>query len=208
MKPRRIYVATGNAHKVRELSDLAARPAPGRDPAGRIELILPHRMPDVVEDTGTFRGNARKKALALQAAVPAGSWVLADDSGLVVAALGGRPGVESAYFAGPQATWRENLDKLLAEMKAVPEGRRQAYFYCLLFLLGPDGREHVFEGRCDGQIVGAMAGAAGFGYDPVFVPDGQERTYAELGAEAKNAISHRARAWAGLEQWWAEESDL
>jgi XTP/dITP diphosphohydrolase len=202
----RIYVATGNAHKVRELTELARQTASAGEAAPAIELVLPERMPEVVEDSGTFRGNARKKALALRAGVPAGSWVLADDSGLVVAALGGRPGVESAYFAGPRATWRENLDLLLHEMAAVPDGRRQAFFFCLLFLIAPNGAEHVFEGRCDGHIVRTMTGGAGFGYDPVFVPEGFAETYAELGTEAKNRISHRARAWTVLAAWLAQQS--
>ena len=109
-------------------------------------------MPHVVEDTGTFAGNARKKARALRERLPAGAWALADDSGLCVDALGGAPGVESAYYAGPQASGAENLAKLVAVMRDVPDVRRAAHFMCVLVLIGPGGEEHVFEGRCDGRL--------------------------------------------------------
>jgi XTP/dITP diphosphohydrolase len=190
--PRLIHLATGNAHKAQEFQRLA-------DASGPPVRILPAaRMPAVVEDTGTFLGNARKKAAALQALLPAAAWVLADDSGVCVEALAGAPGVESAYYAGPQHDSAANLRKLAESMRGVPPGRRGAYFLCVLVLLGPDGVEFTAEGRCDGTMRSEPAGGNGFGYDPLFQPAGFTRTYAELDEATKNRISHRAQAWARL----------
>lgn len=158
-------------------------------------------MPPVVEDAGTFIGNARKKALGLKAVLPADAWVLADDSGLCVDALGGAPGVESAYYAGPQGDGAANLRKLVEVMRGVPADKRGAHFVCVLLLAGPGGAEWIFEGRCDGTLCEAPQGGAGFGYDPLFVPVGYTQTFAELGDAVKNTLSHRGRAWAGLATW-------
>ena len=155
-------------------------------------------MPAVLEDTGTFIGNARQKARALQSLLPKTAWVLADDSGVCVDALDGAPGVESAYFAGPQHDSAANLNKLTAVMQAVPLGQRGASFRCVLVLLGPDGREYVAEGRCEGTLRLTPVGGYGFGYDPLFEPIGYTSTYAELDQPTKNKISHRGRAWAKL----------
>lgn len=194
-----LHLASGNAHKAAEMQRLA-------DASGLPVQVAPtERMPAVVEDAGTFVGNARKKAMALQALLPAEAWVLADDSGVCVDALGGAPGVESAYFAGPEHDMAANLRKLAAVLRAVPAGRRGAHFRCVLVLRGPAGREVVFEGRCDGALEIEPRGGAGFGYDPLFVPTGFARTYAELGEEEKNRISHRGRAWAALAAWWRRE---
>ena len=158
-------------------------------------------MPEVVEDAGTFRGNARKKARALLHLLPQGGWALADDSGLSVDALAGAPGVESAYYAGPQGDGVANLAKLVSVMRDVPAERRQAQFRCVLFAVGPDGEERDFEGVCAGRLLSAPRGGAGFGYDPLFVPDGYTHSFAELGDDIKNQISHRARAWAAMAEW-------
>ncbi len=194
----RIYLATANPDKLREFQALAQG-------AGLRAELLPASaaggMPGVAEDTGTFAGNARKKALALRERLPPGSWSLADDSGLCVDALGGAPGVESASFAGPGADGAANLAKLLRVMAGTPPERRGIHFVCVLFLAGPDGSERLFEGRCDGRLAEAPRGAAGFGYDPVFIPEGHDRTFAELGDAAKNPLSHRGRAWAQLVAW-------
>lgn len=199
--PLTFYLASGNAHKVAELQSLA-------DAAGNGIAIHSARalggMPPVVEDTGTFLGNARKKVRALQPLVPAGAWTLADDSGVSVDALDGAPGVESAYYAGPQGDPAANLAKLAQVMRDVPAGRRGAQFRCVLVTLAPDGTEGVFEGVCGGQLLVEPRGGAGFGYDPLFVPDGYERSYAELGDDVKNMISHRARAWRQLASWATE----
>ena len=190
-----IHLASGNAHKAQEFQRLA-------DVSGlRLRIVPAAAMPEVVEDTGTFVGNARKKAQALQALLPTGAWVLADDSGVCVDALDGAPGVESAYFAGPQHDAAANLQKLTEVMRGVPAERRGAYFLCLLMLRGPDGTEYSFEGRCTGRLAPEPVGGKGFGYDPLFIPDGYDCTYAQLDEAAKNKISHRGRAWLKLVEW-------
>ena len=191
----KLYLASGNAHKAVEMNALAA--ASGL----AVEIVSAKAvggMPPVEEDTGTFIGNARKKALALRVKLPPDAWVLADDSGVCVDELGGGPGVESAYFAGPQGDSAANLRKLVEVMRGVPAERRGACFLCVLLLSGPDGAEQVFEGRCTGRLLDEPRGGAGFGYDPIFVPDGFTQSYAELGDEVKNSFSHRGRAWAQL----------
>ncbi len=194
----KLYLASGNAHKAAELQGLVT--AGGLN----VEIISARAvggMPEVVEDTGTFVGNARKKALALRAKLPAEAWALADDSGLCVDALGGGPGVESAYFAGPQGDSAANLAKLVTAMREVPERERGAKFVCVLLVCGPDGEEKIFQGESVGRLAREPKGGAGFGYDPLFVPDGHERSFAELGDAVKAGISHRARAWARLAEW-------
>lgn len=198
----RLHLASGNAHKVQEFQALADGAA--MRGLARIEIVSARvvgGMPPVDEDTGTFVGNARKKAQALRAKLPAGSWVLADDSGVCVDALDGEPGVESAYYAGPQGDAAANLRKLLDVMRDVPDGRRGAHFLCVLLVIAPDGEEQVLEGICGGALLREPRGGAGFGYDPIFVPDGYAQSYAELGDEVKNTISHRARAWGRLMEW-------
>lgn len=194
--PAELHLASGNRHKAEEFQRLA-------DASGLALRVTPAApMPDVVEDAGTFAGNARKKARALGAMLPPGGWVLADDSGVCVDALDGAPGVESAYFAGPQHDAAANLRRLEEVMRGVPAGRRAARFVCVLLLLAPDGTEQVFEGRCEGALALAPAGGKGFGYDPLFIPAGFTRTYAQLDEAEKNAISHRGRAWRQLADWW------
>lgn len=187
-----IHLASGNAHKAAEfqrLAEVSALP---------LRIVAAARMPDVVEDTGTFHGNARKKAAALRAVLPPDAWVLADDSGLCVDALGGEPGVESAYYAGPAGDPAANLAKLIEVMRPVPEGKRGAHFVCVLVLLGPGGVERLAEEHCVGQLRREPVGGGGFGYDPLFIPEGFDRTYAELAEPEKNRISHRGRAWREL----------
>lgn len=193
-----IYVASGNAHKVAELQALAERDG--------LAIVLRSArevggMPPVVEDAGTFEGNAAKKARALAARLPAGAWALADDSGLCVEALDGAPGVESAYYAGPEADPAANLRKLVVALRGVPAERRGAHFRCVLVLIDPTGAEHVFSGRCDGTLRDEPAGGHGFGYDPLFVPAESTQTFAELPEAQKNRLSHRSQAWARLAEW-------
>ena len=192
---QRIYLATGNAHKVQEFQQLAESTAL---PA---EFVRPGIMPEVVEDTGTFVGNAQKKAMTLGSVMPVDAWILADDSGLCVDELDGAPGVESAYYAGPNGDARANLAKLVRELSSIPEEKRTAYFVCVLVLQIPGSEMRVFEGRCAGTLLGQLAGGNGFGYDPIFVPNGYAQTYAELDEQEKNKISHRGRAFAALRQW-------
>jgi len=198
----KLYLASGNAHKAAELQGLAdASLASGLLPIEIISARAVGGMPEVVEDAGTFVGNARKKAWALRARLPADGWALADDSGLCVDALGGGPGVESAYFAGPQGDGAANLAKLVTVMRDVADGARGAKFVCVLLVIGPGGEERIFEGESAGRLAREPRGGAGFGYDPLFVPAGHELSFAELGDALKNGISHRARAWTRLSEW-------
>lgn len=187
--PARILVASANPKKAAELADLLGD-------LGVEVLPRPPAVPEVVEDGDTFLHNARLKAVALAAAT--GEVALADDSGLQVDALGGAPGVHSARYAGESATDRDNVDRLLAELDArgaIDVDARSARFRCVLVLRWPDGRELVADGSVDGRLLHEPVGEAGFGYDPVFVPDdGDGRTFAQMSGDEKQAISHRGRA--------------
>jgi XTP/dITP diphosphohydrolase len=183
----KLLVATGNAGKLREIGALLA-------PHGIQTLglsSLPHAV-EIVEDGETFAENARKKALALHRAT--GLAVLADDSGLAVTALGGRPGVHSARYAGPGAADADNNAKLLQELAGVPDEARAAAFLCAMILIAPDGTQHTAEGRLEGRMLREPRGAEGFGYDPIFQPEGEARTLAEIPLAEKNTMSHRFRA--------------
>lgn len=180
-----IVLATGNKGKIREFSGLL------EGVFGRIiSLNDLESPPEVVEDGATFRENALKKARAISAY--SGKPALADDSGLAVDALGGRPGVYSARYAGEEATDRDNVTKLLTELGS--NENRNARFVCVLALVTPDGKEMTAEGTCDGVILTEPRGEGGFGYDPVFYLPEYGKTMAEIPPELKNKISHRARA--------------
>lgn len=148
-------------------------------------------LPDVEETGTTFEENAALKALTIAKLTK--KPCLADDSGLCVNALGGRPGVYSARYA-PNRDFDKAMDKLLAELEKSGNADRSAYFACVLVLGYPDGTYQSFEGRVNGKITKQKQGSGGFGFDPLFAPDGYEKTFAELGAEVKNKISHRGRA--------------
>lgn len=148
-------------------------------------------LPDVEETGTTFEENAALKALTIAKLTK--KPCLADDSGLCVNALGGRPGVYSARYA-PNRDFDKAMDKLLAELEKSGNADRSAYFACALVLGYPDGTYQSFEGRVNGKITKQKQGSGGFGFDPLFAPDGYEKTFAELGAEVKNKISHRGRA--------------
>jgi XTP/dITP diphosphohydrolase len=148
--------------------------------------------PEVEEDGVTFEENALKKARS--AAQFSGSLALAEDSGLEIDALGGEPGVRSARYAGERATDAERIGKVLGQLISVRDERRTARFRCVMCVVDPAGGEKCFEGRCEGRISYIARGSSGFGYDPVFIPDGYDRTFAELGFVVKGRISHRARA--------------
>lgn len=222
-----LLIATRNAHKVGEIRSILG--------IGCRYLTLQDfpDAPEVVEDAGTFAGNATKKAVAL-AKWLAGrqasneewrdTFVLADDSGIEVDALKGEPGVHSARFAaldkgsaGNSAPAANNA-KLMRSLDGVPMEKRTGRFRCVLALtpVGKTGgevsspvcyadevelRTELFEGACEGRIGFALRGQGGFGYDPLFVPAGYDRTFAELGDEVKNGLSHRARALAKLKDW-------
>jgi XTP/dITP diphosphohydrolase len=153
--------------------------------------------PEVVEDGVTFADNARKKAVEL--ARHLGQWVLGEDSGLVVPALNGRPGVYSARYAGKQGDDAANNARLLAELAPLPDERRAAYYVCTAALADPSGEVRgVVEGRCRGVILRAARGEGGFGYDPLFLIPEYHRTFGQLTPRVKHALSHRARALAQL----------
>ena len=150
--------------------------------------------PEVDEDAASFEGNARKKALTLADALH--RWVVADDSGLEVDALEGRPGVRSARYAGPGATDADLCRKVLAELEGVPEDKRSARFRCAIAVARPGEVLFTVESRCEGRINGEMKGAGGFGYDPIFFYPQKARTFAEMSPDEKNSVSHRGRALA------------
>jgi XTP/dITP diphosphohydrolase len=153
--------------------------------------------PEVVEDGKTFEENARKKAVELARHLR--HWVLAEDSGLVVPALDGRPGVYSARYAGTQGDDAANNRKLLAELAALPDDRRSAYYVCVAALADRSGEvQAVTEGRCHGVLVSDYRGSGGFGYDPLFLIPEYHQTFGELSARVKHALSHRGRALAHL----------
>lgn len=189
----RILIATMNEGKLREYERLLAD-VPNIELTTMASLDL---RVEVDEDQDSFEGNARKKATEI--ALAAGVACLADDSGLEVDALGGRPGVYSARYSGPGATDERNNAKLLAELADVPDARRSARFRCAIVVVDASGELlAAADGACEGRIARHSRGSHGFGYDPLFVPEGYEQTMAELGPETKNAISHRAEAAAAL----------
>lgn len=153
--------------------------------------------PEVVEDGATFSDNARKKAVELARYL--GQWVLGEDSGLIVPALNGRPGVRSARYSGKHGDDAANNARLLAELAPLPDDRRAAYYVCTAALADPTGEVRaVVEGRCHGIITRELRGSGGFGYDPLFLIPEYHRTFGELSPRVKHALSHRARALAQL----------
>jgi XTP/dITP diphosphohydrolase len=191
-----VVLATRNPHKIEEIR--AILDLPGAELIGADAFP---NVPDVEEDGATFEANAVKKAAVLARAT--GHWALADDSGLAVQALGGAPGVYSARYAGEPVDYGANNRKLLAALTGCAD--RRAAFICVLALSDPVGAVQTVTGRCAGTIAEAARGANGFGYDPLFIPDGFTETFAEMPAALKNRLSHRAaalraarRAWAGV----------
>jgi XTP/dITP diphosphohydrolase len=182
----RLIVATRNAHKTGEIRAMTS---------GRFEVLDVTSFPECpeIEETGTtFLENARLKAEGISRVVA--GWVLSDDSGLEVDALGGAPGVWSSSFGGEEGNHAKNNGRLIEEMAGKPE--RSARFRCTM-VLARDGKEVAhFSGTVEGRIIDEPRGGAGFGYDPMFIPDGYEQTFSELGDEVKNTLSHRSRALA------------
>lgn len=188
MQPETVLVlATRNPGKTEEIRDIL----------GATGIIIKNlndfgALPDVVEDGATFDENAYKKSSFYSRIL--GFPAMADDSGLVVEALGGAPGVLSARYAGENATDSDRCDKLLAEMKS--QANRAAAFECVISIAVPTGAALTYEGRCEGVLAEAPAGAKGFGYDPIFFYPPLKKTFAELDAAEKNRVSHRGRALA------------
>ena len=191
----KLIVATRNKHKLEEIHAILA----GLDVELHSALDFPE-IPDVEEDGETFEANAIKKAVTLARAT--GCWALADDSGLEVDALGSAPGVYSARYAGEPVSYPANNEKLLRELAG--QNNRRARFRCVMALSDPAGRAETVEGRCEGHIIEALRGVAGFGYDPLFVPEGFTQTFAEMRADQKNAISHRGQALHAAREKWDE----
>jgi XTP/dITP diphosphohydrolase len=189
-----LVLATRNQHKVTELRDIL-RAAGMTDVDLRAATSFPD-VPDVVETGLTFAENSLLKARAVAAAT--GLPAIADDSGICVSALHGMPGVFSARWSGRHGDDEANLRLLLAQISEVPDEHRGAHFACAAAAALPEGAECVTEGRVDGYLIREPRGAHGFGYDPIFVPDGETRTTAEMSPAEKNAISHRARAFRAL----------
>jgi len=197
----RLLVATGNAGKVKELTALLHGSA--------IELLSLKdfsQLPAVVEDGETFEANAIKKARS--ACEATGLPVIADDSGLVVDAIDGMPGVYSARYAGEGCSDDDNNAKLLHELAGVGMAQRTAAFHCVIALCLPDGLCTTFSGHLDGRIIDQPVGGGGFGYDPLFLVPEYGKTLAELPLEVKNRISHRGRAFAALRHYLLESNAI
>jgi XTP/dITP diphosphohydrolase len=197
--PERIAIASRNTHKLRELERICAD-----WPVGwiTVETADPASFPDVEETGATYLENAllKARAIALALDVPA----IADDSGIEVDALGGKPGVRSARYAGENATDEQNLVALMGAVRGVPGGGRTARYRCVAAIAFSDGGETHAEGICEGMLIGKRRGTGGFGYDPIFVPAGWDETMAEITSEQKDRISHRGRAFRSLRDLLAD----
>jgi XTP/dITP diphosphohydrolase len=191
----RVLIATTNRHKIEEIRAIFRIPT--------LELLSPRDAgvsAEVEEDGDTFEANAIKKATTL--ARVSGLWTMADDSGLEVESLGGEPGVRSARYAGEPVNYEANNRKLLL---AMPTGAgRRARFRCAIALSSPDARARVVEGECRGTIAPAPRGTGGFGYDPLFIPDGYTQTFGEMAQDLKNSLSHRGAALRKAASTWAD----
>ena len=190
----KLVLATRNQGKVQEIGEMLKA-------QNGIELLSLCNYPDapnVVEDGKTYEENAIKKASAL--AEHTGHLTIADDSGLEVDALEGAPGVHSARYAGEDASDQDRIIKLLNALQDVSDERRSGRFVCAVAIAGPLAQAQVVRGICEGRVIRTPRGEAGFGYDPVFVPVGYDKTFAELGDEIKNQISHRAKALSKAKQ--------
>jgi len=180
-----LIIATKNNHKVYEIESILKGL-----PLKLISLLDLKDVPKIIENKKTFEGNALKKARIISKKF--NELVMADDSGLEVKALDGKPGVKSARFAGPNPTPEKLCHKLL---RVMGQGSRVAQFVCCVAIVFPDGKEKVLKGICRGKIIRDMRGKNGFGYDPVFVPAGYKKTFAEMSSLMKNRLSHRGRAF-------------
>jgi XTP/dITP diphosphohydrolase len=183
-----LVVATRNKHKTREIQHILG-------PEFKVRDLRAHPEVSEIRESGTsFQENAKLKALAASKQLPA--LVIADDSGLEVDALDGAPGIYSARYASANATERDKIDKLLRELARVraTEDRRRARFRCIVALARNGDLLGTFEGTVEGRIADKAQGESGFGYDPIFIPEGFEQTFGELATEVKNTISHRAKA--------------
>ncbi len=198
-----IFIATSNKHKVQEFSQMFENSGISCTVCGT-DLVEGFVSP--IEDGSTFAENAFIKAKALKKFVPQ-AYVMADDSGIVVDALNGAPGIYSARYAGVDGDKADlcNNDKLLKELENVPDSERSARFMCAIALICPDGKELLFEGKIEGFINRQPAGCGGFGYDPLFYVPEFNRTTAELSAEEKNKVSHRGLAFEKMVEFFKQQ---
>lgn len=189
----KVLVASSNLGKVKEIGEILKKIDKKIQITSMKDIF--DEVPDIPENARTFTGNALAKANWL-AKRSGGQWVLADDSGLVVDSLKGNPGVRSARYAGEPKDDKKNIEKLLGEMqKFTEEGQRGAHFCCAMALVSPDNEKSFAAiGKCKGKIAFEEKGDGGFGYDPIFIPNGYDKTFAELPSSVKNKISHRAKA--------------
>ncbi|MBN2343667.1 MAG: XTP/dITP diphosphatase [Deltaproteobacteria bacterium] len=197
---RKLIVATGNRGKVKEINAIVAEM--GFDVQSLLDL---EGAPEIIEDRDTFEGNAAKKAQTVFDVF--GVPTLADDSGLVVDALDGAPGVYSARYGGPGLSDIERYEKLLHELRDVPDEQRTARFECALAFVETGTPPRIFRGTIEGKISYSPSGDNGFGYDPVFIPIERQCTMAELSDENKKKISHRGRALRAFEKWLKQTVD-
>ncbi len=191
----RLVLGTRNRKKCEELADLL------KDLPLEISDLSAWPQAPMIEETGTtFEENAMLKAVGVATAIK--QWVLAEDSGLVVPGLNGRPGVNSAIYAGKHGDDEANNNRLLAELAPLPDDRRAAYYICVAMLANPEGQViATTEGRCHGVIIKERRGTGGFGYDPLFLVPEYHRTFGELSLRVKQALSHRARAIVQMRPW-------
>lgn len=196
-----IVLATRNKKKIEEIKRITAGMAIS---IFTLEDFL--GCPDVEEDGATFEENAVKKAVTVARYI--GKPALADDSGLEVYALNGAPGTLSARYAGEGADDEKNIEKLLYEMRSIVEEKRKARFVCCVALALPDGSVNTFYGYSEGRIGTEPKGFNGFGYDPVFYPEGYDRTFAEMSGEKKDAVSHRGKALRDVQRYLREKLDF
>ncbi|MDZ4289549.1 MAG: non-canonical purine NTP pyrophosphatase [Prosthecobacter sp.] len=193
----RLFLATSNSHKTNEVAAILG-------PKWQVEDMLAHPGMTLPEETGdTFEANAVIKAQGASASLP-GAWVLADDSGLEVDVLAGAPGVQSARYAGPGANDAENRTKLKNEMRALAANPGQSFpgrFHCCMALVRDGKLLHVTHGTVEGKLLLREQGTGGFGYDPLFVPQGHKESFGVLPEAVKNSLSHRAAALAQMREW-------
>lgn len=199
---KRIIAASSNAHKIKELQAIMGKF--GMEVVSRKDAGVPDF--EIVEDGETFEENSLKKAVEIMKV--SGEITVADDSGLMVDYLGGAPGVYSARFAGEECDDAKNNEKLIKLLAGLPAEDKKAQFVSVVTLAFPNGEILVARGECPGRIIEVPTGENGFGYDPLFVPDGIEKTYAQLTDEEKNQISHRAKALEKLEELLMEREDV
>lgn len=200
-RPTRVVLATNNPKKLVELRRVVEQAGVDLEVLSLAD-VEPYPEPDETERT--FEGNALIKARA--AAERSGIAAVADDSGLEVDELNGMPGVRSSRWAGPMCDDDENNELLLAQLHGVPTERRTARFCCALALVSPDGEQRIWHGTMEGRIGEAPVGENGFGYDPLFIPDGEERSSGEMSPEEKDAISHRGEAVRAFVAWLGEQA--